>query len=300
MSKYRNKSGGYRRPTNERRGPDRSDRTPPVDGNKRTFMIGGLIGLGTAAVTMGTVYAATRLDSDFFDFDGADFTHHMLLLDGTDKSATSAFQADAIVQTFLVSNKAQYSKGDRIDVGRFGQHISSPLELEARFESPGNEETSGGILSTPSELEKAWQVFEPSLRAAVLTAQRSMAQPEATLVFDALDRAVEHARRESGADAKIKVLVATDGLVHNPTNGFSAYVSERNPRFPSMASPLAAQLTSASLEGVSIQIVGIRRDGRKTRSGRDLGAIQRKVVPFLIDHWAGRGADVSATSLTWV
>ncbi|MEM6890258.1 MAG: hypothetical protein AAF636_19305 [Pseudomonadota bacterium] len=304
MSKYRNRSGKYRQSRNEDHGSSDGKSKDGVDQSKRKLLAGGLIGFGGAVITFGGVLAATRQEGPLVDFGDlvgpSNPAHTLLFLDGTDREATSAFQTDAIARAFLKSNKHLYDRGATIDVGRFGQHISSPLELEAHFQSPGNEETSGGFFSTPSELERSWLELLPQLNAAIENALRPMAEPEATLVFDVLDRGVEHARRESGSDAKINVLVATDGLVHSPPNGFSAYVSESSARFPAHGSPLVDQLSSSSLEGVSIQIVGIRRDGRKTRSGRDLGPIQRKVMPFLIDHWSGRGADVSAASLTWV
>lgn len=277
----------------------------PNDSSRRAFLTGGLAALG-AAGTLGVGSAAVLTDDLLAKIGGSvagvrsTTSHHVLVLDGTDRNSTTVYQTRAIVQELLHGRKHQYEAGDPIDITRLGQNIGSPLEFESSFVSPGNEQTASGLTTTLSELERAWNEEVVAIEAAIFNAIRPMPQPETTLLFEAVDRAVEHARRQSGPSAPVYLSLGTDLLVHESGPGISAYASERVPQFPAPSSPLMAQLPASSLEGVSIQIVGIRRDGRKTRSGRDLGDIQRKVAPVLIEYWASRGADVSTASLTWV
>jgi len=292
MANYNYKTGpGY--------APSKQKKKPTVTNmlSRRECLLAGLGLVAGATATYGMNLLPEDLDFGLPKFPAPGQTEtavHWLLFDNTDRAYLTEFQRAALQRMILEADKQHYGTGTKIVAGTFTSSEFDPVHIHFEQESPGNGSSANAAFQTGSKLEEEWRVFEPGFSAAVNQGLTAASQPEATHLFAALERAYEHGRRSAGPDGTLIIKPLSDLLVHVP-GGMSAYVSETNSRHPKNA---IARLPSTRFEGsVQIKIVAIRRDGRKTRSGRDLGEVQRKLAPLVVSYLRGRGANVE---LTWV
>lgn len=269
------------------RGPKGSNGGLSIPLDRRTLLWGGGA-LGAAALA--TVASSGVLGG----LAPSSPTAHLHLVDNTDRRNTSEAQAGAILRMALQEDKALYEKGDAILVANFTKTPHDPVVSLYEIESPGNEASANIAFQSKEAQGELWRrEVATGLEAAMKQALEPMAEPQSTLLFPAVEIGIERARRAVGETAPIRLRLYSDMLMHDP-NGLSAYSGRSSVRFPLNA---GVALPQGGLAGVTIELVGIRRDGRKTRRGQDLGALQREIAPFLKAHYEGRGASVS---LKWV
>lgn len=296
MAYYDYKTGPHKGKTGPRYGPSRDEKKPPLFG-RREFLLAGLGLVTGVAAAQPMNFLPEGFEIGLPGFPGSrqmETAVHWLLFDNTDRAYLTEFQRTALQRMILEADKQHYGTGTKIVAGTFTSSEFDPVHIHFEQESPGNGSSANAAWQTGSKLEEEWRVFEPRFSAAVNQGLTAASQPEATHLFAALERAYEHGRRSAGPDGTLIIKPLSDLLVHVP-GGMSAYVSETNSRHPKNA---IARLPSTPFEGsVQFKIVAIRRDGRKTRSGRDLGEVQRKLAPLVVSYLRGRGANVE---LTWV
>ncbi|MEM6275381.1 MAG: hypothetical protein AAF714_00410 [Pseudomonadota bacterium] len=218
-----------------------------------------------------------------------------ILFDNTDRKYLTSIQSSAIREMVMEDDKESYRTDTKMFVGILQNSEADPLQFIWQATSPGNERNANSFLQTPELLEEAYQRdFEPGLAEAVNRGLQPAEKPEATPLMEAIQTAVLHARRVAGPSEPVALKVFSDLLPHGPR--MSAYVSERNERHPSQVLP---QRWSEPLQAAcTIEIVGISRAGRRTRSGRDLGTIQRAVGRLIKQNLRERGAEVP--DIDWI
>lgn len=299
MSKYRNHygSGGQKGPGGK--GGGRKQPTLPSSGGiGRREVI--LLGAGAGAVALAQPVFSRLLSSDEFDLMRSlrAETGGMrgVLIDNTDQKFITPVQASAIRRMILEQDKNLYRTDMNMFVGILQNSTADPLSIVWEGQSPGNELTANDLWQTAAQLETAYRRdFEPGLAAAVDRGLQPAIKPEATPLMEAIQTALLHARRVAGPDAQVTLKVVSDLLVHE-RGGLSAYASETSPRHPTRMLPERWRQPAPGL--CRIEFVGISRAGRRTRSGRDLGQVQREVGRLIAQNLRDRGADV--LEIDWV